>query len=504
MGLRQPSRAELQQLAKYNHFTLTDAELDAYQALVPGVFRLLDQLEQLPEPRAPRAYPARDPGARPTPQDDPLNAIVRRCSVAGASQGPLAGKRVGLKDNISLAGIPMSCGSTVLQGFIPDTDATLASRLLDAGAHITAVLNMDNFAFSGEGNTSAYGSTLNPHNPAHLAGGSSGGSAAALYYDDIDLTIGGDQAGSIRIPASWCGVVGLKPTHGLVPYTGIVGIDQTFDHAGPMARTVADVAQTLSIIAGKDPLDPRQREVPVQDYIAALERDLNGVRIGVIEEGFGQPGAEPDVDDAVRTAIAKLEALGAAVTKLSIPEHLNGRVLHRGLVAEGMAALLQSNGMGYHWSGAYNPTMAIAFGKSLQTLGEDLPPNVKLLTVIGTYLRQHYHGRLYAKAQNLRPGLRTAYDAVLEQVDVIAMPSTPMKAHVNDPTLDLRGMVARGGNIINNTVPFDVTGHPSISIPCAKSDGLPVGLMLTGRHFDDATVLAIANAFEQQVDWERN
>src|SRR5262249_43179232 len=158
--------------------------------------------------------------------------------------------------------------------------------------------------FSGAGDTSAYGPTLNPHSLHHLAGGSSGGSAAALYYDDIDITIGGDQGGSIRIPASWCGVVGLKPTHSLVPYTGIGGIDQTFDRAGPRARSVAAATKTWGVIGGKAPRPPRQYDVPVQSYTAALGRDLRGMRIGLLQEGFGQEGAEPDVEAAIRAAIA--------------------------------------------------------------------------------------------------------------------------------------------------------------------------------------------------------
>jgi amidase len=503
MTLRMPTRDDLHRLALSNHFTLSDEEAQAYHGLLPDLFHLLELLEQMPEPKGPRRYPARDPGSRPERQSDPFNAIVRRCSVVGAAEGPLAGKRVGLKDNVCIAGVPMTCGSKVLQGFVPDTDATIVTRLLDAGAQIVAVLNMDNFAFSGAGDTSAYGPTLNPHSLQHLAGGSSGGSAAALYYDDIDLTIGGDQGGSIRIPASWCGVVGLKPTHGLVPYTGIVGIDQTFDHAGPMARSVAEVAQTVEVLAGKDPLDPRQGDVPVQFYTAALGRDLRGVRLGLLREGFGQQGAEPDVEAAVRAAIDILGTLGATVTEVSVPAHTTAGAIGWGLFAEGMAALLHSNGMGYHWRGAYNPAMAIAFGQSLQARGDDLPPQIKLVTMLGTYLRQHYHGRFYAKAQNLRPGLRVSYDAVLQQVDVLVMPTTPMKAHAYEPQLDIQALITHGWNMLGNTAPFDLTGHPSLSVPCAKSHGLPVGLMLTGRHFEDATLLAVAHAFEQHVDWEK-
>jgi amidase len=502
MALRIPSRDDLHRLAQSNHFTLSNDEVEVYYALMTTFFPLFDQLDQLPEPHIPRRYPARDPGSRPERQHDPYNAIVRRCSVLGAAAGPLAGKRVGLKDNICIAGMPMTCGSTVLQGLVPDTDATIVTRLLDAGARIVAILNMDNFAFSGAGDTSAYGPTLNPHSLQHLAGGSSGGSAAALYYDDIDLTIGGDQGGSIRIPASWCGVVGLKPTHSLVPYTGIVGIDQTFDHAGPMARSVAEVAQAMEVLAGKDPLDPRQYDVPVQSYMAALGRDLRGIRVGVLKEGFGQEGAEADVDAAVRAATETLGTLGATVTEVSVPAHLTAGAVAWGLFAEGMAALLHSNGMGYHWRGAYNPAMAVAVGKSLQAQAADYPPQIKLVSMLGTYLRQHYHGRFYAKAQNLRPGLRASYDTVLQQVDVIAMPTTPMKAHAYEPQLGIAERILQGWNMLGNTAPFDMTGHPSLSIPCAKSQGLPVGLMLTGRHFEDATLLAVAHVFEQKVPWQ--
>jgi amidase len=206
MALRKPTVNDLHRIAATHHFTLGDEEVSAYQALMPDMFAALDALDQTPSNLPPITYHERDAGKRPSRQEDPLNAIVRRCSVKGAKSGKLAGKRFGIKDNVCIAGVPMTCASLVLDGYVPDIDATIITRILDAGGEITAVLNMDNFAFSGGGDTSAYGPTRNPHNPDHLAGGSSGGSGAALYYNDIDLTIGGDQGGSIRIPASWCGV----------------------------------------------------------------------------------------------------------------------------------------------------------------------------------------------------------------------------------------------------------------------------------------------------------
>src|SRR5277367_5813856 len=244
MAFEVPSADELKRIARANHIELTAAELTALQAMMPGQMAIIEQIDALsesPQDSVTR-YRDRKAGDRPSPKDDPLNAIVTRCSVKGAAGGPLKGKRVGVKDSVCVAGIPAS-------------GATIVARMLDAGAEIVATLNMDDFALSGDGRTSTYGPSRNPHNPDYCAGGSSCGSAAALYYDDIDLTIGTDQGGSIRIPASWSGVVGIKPTYGLVPYTGVMSIDPSLDHVGPMARSVSDVALLLEVIAGKDPLD---------------------------------------------------------------------------------------------------------------------------------------------------------------------------------------------------------------------------------------------------------
>lgn len=501
MTLRKPTQDDLQRLAFDGHFELSTQEVEAYEAMLPDMFAALDALDQAPGNLPDIAYRERDPGNRPSREDDPFNAIVRRCSVGGAAAGKLAGKRIGIKDNVCIAGIPMTCASLVLDGYVPDIDATIITRILDAGGTITAVLNMDNFAFSGGGHTSAYGPTRNPHNPDFLAGGSSGGSGAALAYDDIDMTIGGDQGGSIRIPASWCGVVGHKPTHSLVPYTGIVGIDNTFDHTGPMCKTVEDTALLLEVIAGKDPLDPRQYDVPVQAYTQSLDESIEGMRFGVLKEGFGTPVSQAAVDAKVRDAVKALQELGGEVEDVSVPAHLQAGGITWALIAEGMAALVYGHGVGHHWKGLYNESLVTALGKSLKAQAQDLSDQVKFVTLVGSYLNQAYHGRLYAKAQNQRRALLAAYESVFERCDVLVMPTTPMTAHRHVPGMNPLESLQFGWDMLGNTAPFDMTGHPSLTVPCGKVDGLPVGLMLTGRLFDDARLLRVGYAFEQQMDW---
>lgn len=499
-ALRLPTDDELRQAAAVHGFRLSADEIEGFRSLLGPLFGALEQLEEAPE-ASPPALETRDGGARPAPGEDPFNAIVRRCSVKGRTSGKLSGKRLGLKDNISVAGVPMTCGSRVLEGYTPDRDATVVRRLLNEGAEIVAILNMDDFAFSAGGQTSCYGPTLNPHDPDRVAGGSSGGSAAALYYEDIDLTIGGDQGGSIRVPSSWCGVVGLKPTHGLVPYTGIVGIDQVVDHAGPMGRSAADVALLLEVIAGKDPLDPRQREVPVEPYTRILGKGLRGLRIGLLKEGFGHEGAEPDVEAAVRVAVNVLRDGGASVEEVSNPSHLKAGGIAWALFTEGMSALLRGNGLGHHWQGFYDVHLGAELGTRRRERGQGFPPTLKLALLAGEYLHEHHHGRYYGTAQNLRGALRESYDRLFEHVDVLAMPTTPMKAHRRDPEPVPWVIVPKGWNMLGNTVPFNVTGHPALSVPCKKSAGLPVGLMLVGRCFEDGTLLRAADAFERCVDW---
>ena len=233
--LRKPDRDELRHLAERHGISIEPDEHDEFEALSDALIQILDGLDRQDLPDAPLLEAVREPGHPPEPGEDPYNAIVRWCRVEAATSGILTGKRIALKDSIGLAGVPMTCGSRVLLDFVPANDSIVAERILVAGGELVAITNMDDFALSAGGESSYYGPTLNPFDISRTAGGSSGGAAAALHYNRVDLSVGCDQGGSIRVPSSWCGVIGLKPTHGLVPYTGIVGIDQTFDHVGQWA-----------------------------------------------------------------------------------------------------------------------------------------------------------------------------------------------------------------------------------------------------------------------------
>lgn len=501
-NVRPPTPEEIREIAREHHMELSDAEVADFEAVIEETLAAYERLDELPDPRPRIEYTDRDPGHRPAPEENPLNAFVTRCRVEGADDGPLGGVEVGLKDNVSLAGVEMSLGSKLFEGYVPSTDATIVTRLLDAGATITAKLNMEDMAFSGSGELSATGPVLNPHSEDHVAGGSSSGSAAAVVNGDVDVAIGGDQGGSIRIPASWCGAVGHKPTHSLVPYTGIAGLGRSFDHAGPICTSVEDCARVLDVIAGKDPLDPRQGEVPTEDYAAALGGDPGQMSVGVLAEGFDHEASEVDVDDAVRDALSAFEDAGAEVTEVSVPMHLDGPAVWTAVANEATAATIDSEGIGHYGNGFYDTGFADYFGKARRAHADDYVTTLKLTVILGRYFADQYRGHYYAKGQNLSRELAERYDEALADVDVLAMPTTPHTAHELREDLSRVEIVERALSMLPNTCPFDVTGHPAVSVPCGTSDGLPVGLMLVGERFDDATVLRAAEAFERSHDGE--
>jgi amidase len=314
------------------------------------------------------------------------------------------------------------------------------------------------------------------------------------------MAIGGDQGGSIRIPSSWCGAYGLKPTYGLVPYTGVFPIELTLDHTGPIAASAADVALLLEAIAGEDGLDPRQRGVKIEAYTKALANDVEGLRLGIVKEGLGWPGlSESDVDEMVEAAARRFSEVGGRVSTISLPLHRDGIHIWNAIAIEGATMLMvQGNSMGTNWKGQYSTSLLDVYGRGRLAQADDLSETVKLVILIGQHMQDQYHGRYYAKAQNLARVLTQAYDEALQSVDLLVMPTLPLKATRIPPADAPREeVVARALEMIPNTCPFDVTGHPAMNVPCGLSDGLPVGMMLIGRKWNEATVLRAAHAFEQ-------
>jgi amidase len=281
-------------------------------------------------------------------------------------------------------------------------------------------------------------------------------------------------------------------------------IELTIDHCGPMANSTADCALLLSVIAGRDGLDPRQSEARTQDYLAAVKGKSDGLRIAVLKEGFGRPESEAVVDKKVRAATEVFGKLGGKVNEVSIPMHLDGYHIWSAIIIEGSTELMiKGNGFGSNWDGHYVTSLLDAYARGWRSRPDDMAETVKMVLFFGEYAKRYYHGRYYAKAQNLRRTLRGAYDKVLEEHDVIVLPTMAFRA-TEIPAADCsrEDYVGRALDMVGNTCPFDVSGHPAMTVPCGMADGLPIGLMIVGRRYDDATVLKVAQAFEQGCDWK--
>jgi amidase len=479
---------------------LSDAELTTFSEMAGPALAGIARLDELADELLPVRYPRQDLGHRPVGEENPSNGWSWKCTIQGAADGPLAGRTVGVKDNVCVAGVPMLNGSPIMEGYVPREDATVVTRLLDAGARIVGKTAVPAFCFDGGGLTGYPDpQPTNPHDGAYLAGSSSNGSAVVVATGQADMALGGDQGGSIRLPASWSGCCGHKPTHGLVPYTGIFPIEMTLDHIGPMGRTVADCALMLDAIAGEDGLDPRQVGVRVQPYTEGLEVGPDGLRIGVLQEGFGIPDvSEPDVDAAVRNAAEALAHAGAEVEEISIPMHRDGLTIWNAIATEGATDLMvRGDAFGTNHKGHYSTDLVDFYGRARRARANDYSVTVKLTMLLGAYLSERYNHHYYAKAQNLGRRLRADYAQALERCDVLVLPTTAMKARPIPQEGSIADVLAAALGNLHNTAPFDVTGNPALSVPCGPGDAMPIGMMFVGRHFDDATVLRAGHAWQQ-------
>src|ERR1700722_15311037 len=475
-----PGIAELRQAAQQLGMNPSDDYLRAVDEIVGPLARAYGLLDAMPD-EGPAGENPRGGGDRPPGDENRYGSWVVETAIKGAPSGKLAGRRIALKDNICLAGVPMMIGADILEGYVPDVDATIVERILDAGGEIAGKAVCEYYCVSGGSHTSSTGPVQNPRKLGYTTGGSSSGSAALVAAGDVDMAIGGDQAGSIRIPASFCGIVGLKPTFGLVPYTGIAPLEMTIDVCGPMTANVRDNALLLEVIAGPDGIDSRQRGVAAGRYTEALDGGVKDLRIGVLKEGFGLHNSEPDVDARVRDAARRFFSLGATVEDISVPTHPQGFPVWAAIRGDAACVtLLEMNGAGINHEGLYVLSL-MDKAMAWRSRADDFADTIKIASIFSKYTVQRYGGRYYGKAQNIRRRLRAAYDAALAAHDLLLLPTTPMKATpiprqaATPPETTRRSWEATG-----NPCPFTVSGHPSISSPWCMEDGRPIGMMLVG------------------------
>jgi aspartyl-tRNA(Asn)/glutamyl-tRNA(Gln) amidotransferase subunit A len=427
--------------------------------------------------------------ARALAQAQRIDGLVAK----GDPLPPLAGVPIGIKDVMLTKGIRTTAGSKILDGFDPPYDCTAVERLEAAGAVILGKTNCDEFAMGSSNENSAHGPVHNPRDTTRVPGGSSGGSAAAVAAGMAVATLGSDTGGSIRQPASFCGVVGLMPTYGRVSRYGLIAFASSLDHIGPLTKTVRDAAVLLRIIAGRDPMDSTSAGVPVPDYEQEMNRGIQGLKIGVPKEYFGD-GLDEEVRAAVEAAIDHLRTQGAEIVAISLP-HTPYAVPTYYVIAtaEASANLARYDGVRYGYRSPQARTLAEMYRR---TRDEGFGAEVKRRIMLGTYaLSAGYYDAYYLKAQKVRTLLARDFEAAFQKVNAIVTPTTPTAAFkLGEKTDDPLAMYL--ADIY--TVTGDLVGVPGISVPCGKTrTGLPIGLQILGRHFDEGTVLRVANAVEE-------
>ena len=418
---------------------------------------------------------------------------------AGEDIELLAGIPIGIKDNLCTKGIPTTCASRILENFVPPYESTVTQKLAVAGAVTVGKTNLDEFAMGGSTETSAFQLTANPWDTSRVPGGSSGGSAAAVAAGECTVSLGSDTGGSIRQPASFCGIVGMKPTYGLVSRYGLVAFASSLDQIGPFGRSVEDAAILLGAIAGYDPHDSTSLKVDVPDYTQYLTPDLKGKKVGVIKETFGE-GLDPAVEKAVQGAIEQLKSLGAEIREISCPRFRYGIAAYYIIApSEASANLARYDGVKY---GARIPDAENLMEMYTRTRAEGFGAEVKRRIMIGTYaLSAGYYDAYYLKAQKVRTLIKQDFEQAFSQVDVLVSPTAPSTAFkAGDKTTGPLSMYL----IDLMTIPVNLAGLPGISVPCGfDGQGLPIGLQIIGNVLREDQVLQVAYAYEQATEWHQ-
>ncbi len=415
---------------------------------------------------------------------------------AGKDVTLLTGIPFGVKDCLSTKGIRTTCSSRILENYVPPYNATVIERLSAAGAVLIGKQNMDEFGMGSSCENSAFFPTRNPWNLERVPGGSSGGSAAAVAARQGMFALGEDTGGSIRMPAGFCNVVGLKPTYGRVSRYGLIALVSSFDCIGPMAHTVADCAAVLQIIAGHDPMDSTTLDAPVPDYLAALQQPVKGLRLGIPKEYF-VAGMEAGVEKALQEAMREFEKLGLVLTEVSLPHTKYGLpVYYLILFAEASANLARFDGVRFGYTA---PDATDVIDLYLRTRREGFGPEVKRRIMLGAYtLSAGYYDAYYLKAQRVRTLIRQDFEKALTQCDALLAPVCPTTAfRLGEKVSDPLSMYLSDVYVVAT----NPAGVPALSLPCGFSDGMPVGMQLIGRHLDEATLLRIGHAYQQVTDW---
>ena len=420
---------------------------------------------------------------------------IDRLAAEGNPLPQLAGVPVGIKDVMSTLGVRTTAGSKILEKYIPPYNCAVVARMENAGAVILGKTNCDEFAMGSSNENSAFYPVRNPRDLSRVPGGSSGGSAAAVAAEMAVVALGSDTGGSIRQPASFCGVVGLMPTYGRVSRYGLIAFASSLDHIGPLTKTVKDAAIVLRTIAGRDPMDSTSADVPVPDYVAELEKPVRGLKLGVAKEYFGE-GLDDEVSHAVESAIDRLKGLGCEIVPISLP-HTPYAIPAYYLIAtaEASANLARYDGVRYTCRAAGTKSLAEMYRR---TRNEGFGTEVKRRIMLGTYaLSAGYYDAYYLKAQKVRTLLARDFEEAFRSVDAIVTPTSPTPAfRLREKSDDPLAMYL--ADIY--TVTADLAGIPGISVPCGVThDNLPVGLQILGKHFDEATILRVAQAYEQET-----
>jgi aspartyl-tRNA(Asn)/glutamyl-tRNA(Gln) amidotransferase subunit A len=411
----------------------------------------------------------------------------------GEKLPPLGGVPVAIKDVMVTRGVRTTAGSKILGNYIPPYDSTAVARMEAAGAVVLGKLNCDEFAMGSSNENSAWKPVHNPRDLTRVPGGSSGGSAAAVAADMAVVALGSDTGGSIRQPASFCGVVGLKPTYGRVSRYGLIAFASSLDHIGPFGKTVKDAAIVLQTIAGRDPMDSTSAEIPVPDYVAELEKPVRGLKIGIAKEYLGE-GLDPEVRAAVADAVEKMSKLGCEIVEISLP-HTEYAISAYYIIAtaEASSNLARFDGVRYGYRASDAKTLSEMYRR---TRDQGFGAEVKRRIMLGTYaLSAGYYDAYYLKAQKVRALLTRDFEGAFQKVDVIVTPTSPTAAFklgekVDDPLAMYLADIY--------TVTANIAGIPGISVPCGETkEKLPIGLQILGKHFDEGTVLRVAAAFEQ-------